>query len=186
MTSKQLALRAGRRRLTAHPPTGYAPRGTFKRRQPSARAFFRGRHAVSTSWGRRARDIADWSRLTWECHSSTEPATTPNPPRLIAAALETGGNFIGTSDAYGDGHNERLIGRAPRARQPHVVLAAKSGVRYRGSSFELGGRLQYAPRACPASLRRLPVDHIDLISHPSRPPTPPGGRGHPGDGAARC
>jgi aryl-alcohol dehydrogenase-like predicted oxidoreductase len=79
-------------------------------------------------------------------------------------AIETGVTFWDTSDMYGVGHNERLIGRALQGRRDQVVLATKFGVlRGEDGSFRgVNGRPEYVRQACDASLKRLGIDQIDL------------------------
>jgi len=80
-------------------------------------------------------------------------------------ALDLGVTFWDTSDMYGSGHNERLIGQAlAGGRRDEVVLATKFGVlRGEGGSFPgISGRPEYVKSACDASLARLGVDQIDL------------------------
>ncbi|MFE3178760.1 aldo/keto reductase [Amycolatopsis sp. NPDC059090] len=78
-------------------------------------------------------------------------------------ALDLGATFLDTSDFYGSGHNERLIGRAIAGRREEVVLATKFGIANRlGEPTEVRGDAAYVRQACEASLQRLGVDHIDL------------------------
>src|SRR5256884_9584086 len=78
-------------------------------------------------------------------------------------ALDLGANFLDTSDMYGWGHNEELVGRAIQGRRRQVVLATKFGnVRNADGSMGVNGRPEHVARACDASLRRLGVDTIDL------------------------
>ena len=82
----------------------------------------------------------------------------------IKRSLELGVTFLDTSDMYGRGHNEELVGRAIAERRDEVVLATKFGIR-RGddpSDRSIDGSPAYVKQACEASLRRLDVDHIDL------------------------
>jgi aryl-alcohol dehydrogenase-like predicted oxidoreductase len=77
--------------------------------------------------------------------------------------LELGVDFIDTSDAYGAGANEELVGRALKGRRDRAVLATKFGnIRLADGSPGADGRPDYVRQACEASLRRLGVDHIDL------------------------
>jgi aryl-alcohol dehydrogenase-like predicted oxidoreductase len=95
-------------------------------------------------------------------------ATPNDDPESIATihrALELGVTLLDTSDLYGIGANEELVGKAIAARRDDVVLATKFGIlrraddpTYRG----VNGRPDYVHRACEASLRRLGVDRIDL------------------------
>ncbi|MGW3124039.1 aldo/keto reductase [Streptomyces sp. NPDC001107] len=78
-------------------------------------------------------------------------------------ALDLGVTFWDTSDFYGSGHNEELIGRAIAGRRDEVVVATKFGFANRlGEPTQVRGDAAYVRQACEASLRRLGVDHIDL------------------------
>src|SRR3989442_4947639 len=82
---------------------------------------------------------------------------------VIHHALDLGVNFLDTSDMYGWGHNEELVGRAILGRRHQVVLATKFGnVRNPDGSMGVNGRPEHVPQACDASLKRLGVDRIDL------------------------
>ncbi|QES40574.1 aldo/keto reductase [Streptomyces venezuelae] len=82
----------------------------------------------------------------------------------IHRALDLGVTLLDTSDFYGSGHNEELIGRAlagPRREQ--AVVATKFGFANRlGEPTLIRGDAAYVRQACDASLRRLGIDHIDL------------------------
>ncbi|MEU8684972.1 aldo/keto reductase [Streptomyces sp. NPDC048611] len=81
----------------------------------------------------------------------------------INHALDLGISLLDTSDFYGAGHNEELIGRAIAGRRDEVVLATKFGFANRlGEPTAIRGDAAYVREACEASLRRLGVDHIDL------------------------
>jgi aryl-alcohol dehydrogenase-like predicted oxidoreductase len=78
-------------------------------------------------------------------------------------AVEIGMDFLDTSDMYGNGHNEELVGRAIAGRRDRVVLATKFGnIRYPDGTTDVNGRPEYVAAACEASLRRLGVDCVDL------------------------
>ncbi|MGW2394561.1 aldo/keto reductase [Streptomyces lydicamycinicus] len=81
----------------------------------------------------------------------------------INHALDLGVSLLDTSDFYGAGHNEELIGRAIAGRRDEVVLATKFGfANALGEPTAIRGDAAYVREACDASLRRLGVDHIDL------------------------
>ncbi|HEY1504601.1 MAG TPA: aldo/keto reductase [Stellaceae bacterium] len=81
---------------------------------------------------------------------------------LINDALDRGITMLDTSDAYGNGHNEELVGRAIVKRRGSVVLASKFGNMRSGAPRPVDGRPEYVPMACEASLKRLGVETIDL------------------------
>jgi aryl-alcohol dehydrogenase-like predicted oxidoreductase len=90
-------------------------------------------------------------------------ADDPVSERLIQHALDLGVNHLDSSDMYGWGHNEGVVGRAIKGRRDEVVLATKFGqVKREGGANGVDGRPEYVAQACDASLRRLGVDVIDL------------------------
>jgi aryl-alcohol dehydrogenase-like predicted oxidoreductase len=83
---------------------------------------------------------------------------------VIHRALELGVNFLDSSDMYGNGHNERLLGKALAGRRDAVVLATKFGnLRLPDGKAGVNGRPEYAAQACEACLERLQVERIDLF-----------------------
>src|SRR5688572_27543227 len=84
---------------------------------------------------------------------------------LIRHAIDHGVNHLDSSDMYGWGQNEQLLGRAIKGRRDRVVLVSKFGqVRRDGQQNGVDGRPQYVMQACDASLKRLGVDEIDRKS----------------------
>jgi aryl-alcohol dehydrogenase-like predicted oxidoreductase len=108
----------------------------------------------------------------------------------LALALNAGVNFFDTSDAYGRGRSERIVGSALQGVRDEVVVATKSGLlrtpstflnasssvwsrsdsarqRLRSINDLLKTRRHYAPeyiaRAAISSLSRLRTDRIDLF-----------------------
>jgi len=82
---------------------------------------------------------------------------------LIRYAIDQGVDHLDSSDMYGWGHNEEVLGRALRGRRDRVVLATKFGqTRREGQGNGVDGRPEYVAQACEASLKRLGVDVIDL------------------------
>jgi aryl-alcohol dehydrogenase-like predicted oxidoreductase len=82
---------------------------------------------------------------------------------LIQRALDLGVSFLDSSDMYGWGHNETLLGRALRGRPGQAVVATKFGqVRNPDGANIVNGRPEYVRQACDASLRRLGIEAIDL------------------------
>ena len=82
---------------------------------------------------------------------------------LIRYAIDHGVDHLDSSDMYGWGHNETVIGRALKGKRDRVVLATKFGqTQNPGGPNGVNGRPEYVIQACDASLKRLGVDVIDL------------------------
>jgi aryl-alcohol dehydrogenase-like predicted oxidoreductase len=82
---------------------------------------------------------------------------------LIRYAIDHGVDHLDSSDMYGWGHNEQVIGRALKGRRDKVVLATKFGqMQNPGGANGVDGRPEYVMQACEASLKRLGVEVIDL------------------------
>jgi aryl-alcohol dehydrogenase-like predicted oxidoreductase len=82
---------------------------------------------------------------------------------LIRRAVEFGIDHFDSSDIYGWGHNEELLGRALKGRPDNIVIATKFGqTRQPGGANGVNGRPEYVQQACEASLKRLGIDTIDL------------------------
>jgi aryl-alcohol dehydrogenase-like predicted oxidoreductase len=92
---------------------------------------------------------------------------------LIHEALDQGINFLDSSDAYGKGHNETLLGTALRGRRSGVVLATKFGNLGGAGGKFADGRPEFVVSSCEASLKRLAVDVIDLYYAHRIDPTVP-------------
>ena len=104
--------------------------------------------------------------------------------RTIHRALDAGVTMIDSADAYGNGRNEGLVGRAVRGRR-NAFVASKFGIVFEptetgtdlptgwGFSLKINGRPDYAKRTLDASLSRLGVDALDLwYLHYPDPATP--------------
>jgi aryl-alcohol dehydrogenase-like predicted oxidoreductase len=84
----------------------------------------------------------------------------------ILRAVEHGVTWIDTAAVYGDGHSERLIGRALRelSESERPMVFTKGGIRVdRAGAGTFRDLSPASLRAeCDASIRRLGVDRIDL------------------------
>jgi aryl-alcohol dehydrogenase-like predicted oxidoreductase len=98
------------------------------------------------------------------------PADEELSIKTIRRAIDLGVKLIDTADAYGLGHNERLVGRAIAGRRDEVVLGTKFGLVGVAAGAEPGDIESMVWDASPtnvkssidASLERLGVDHVDL------------------------
>ncbi len=91
------------------------------------------------------------------------PADDAQSEELIRHAIDQGIDHLDSSDMYGWGHNEELIGRAIKGRRDRVMLATKFGqTQNPGGPNGVNGRPDYVQQACEASLKRLGEEVIDL------------------------
>jgi aryl-alcohol dehydrogenase-like predicted oxidoreductase len=83
--------------------------------------------------------------------------------RVIHHALDKGINHLDSSDMYGWGHNETLLGKALKGRREGVIVATKFGQTKDAEGKQgVDGKPEYVVQACEASLKRLGIDVIDL------------------------
>jgi aryl-alcohol dehydrogenase (NADP+) len=86
--------------------------------------------------------------------------------RILTRAIELGINTIDTADAYGAGESEELIGRVIRELRIRndVVIATKFGLPVEGRGPNQSGySRKYIIRRCEDSLRRMQIDHIEIL-----------------------
>ncbi len=81
---------------------------------------------------------------------------------LIHEALDQGITMLDSSDAYGKGHNETLLGNALKGRRAGVILATKFGNLGGAGGKFADNRPEFIVNSCEASLKRLGTDVIDL------------------------
>ncbi len=106
-----------------------------------------------------------------QAYGAADPAESE---RTLLRALELGITFFDTANAYGNGHNEELLGRVLSARRDEFVLATKFGiVRHPDGRRGVDGRPEQVAARCEESLRRLNTDVIDLYYLHRRDPEVP-------------
>jgi aryl-alcohol dehydrogenase-like predicted oxidoreductase len=82
---------------------------------------------------------------------------------LIRAAYEMGITFFDTAEAYGQGANELLLGKAVRPFREKVVVATKFGFVDGDASKKQDSRPERIRQVAENSLRFLQTDYIDLF-----------------------
>jgi aryl-alcohol dehydrogenase-like predicted oxidoreductase len=96
---------------------------------------------------------------------SSVGVTQANSLATLQACLEVGINFFDTAYCYGaNGESERLIGQVVAGRRDQVALATKGGIHW-GEKGErvIDGRPATLRSECQTSLRRLGVEHVELL-----------------------
>lgn len=93
----------------------------------------------------------------------------------IERAMDLGAALLDTSDMYGAGHNEELVGRAVAGRRQQAVIVTKFGqvLDEGGRPAGVDGSPAYVHKAFEASTRRLGLDFVDLyLQHRVDPSVP--------------
>eukprot|EP01089_Gocevia_fonbrunei_P010198 TRINITY_DN2277_c0_g1_i6.p1 TRINITY_DN2277_c0_g1~~TRINITY_DN2277_c0_g1_i6.p1 ORF type:complete len:361 (+),score=77.97 TRINITY_DN2277_c0_g1_i6:92-1084(+) len=95
----------------------------------------------------------------------------------IEAALNQGVNFFDTSDVYGCGENEKLLGKAiAKLGREKFIVASKFAFAMDPTTNKflgINGSPEYVKQSCAASLERLGIETIDLYyQHRVDPSTP--------------
>ena len=103
------------------------------------------------------------------CMGMSQSYGTPDDPesiRTIHRALELGVTYFDTAEVYGPFTNEALLGQALKGRREGAVVATKFGFRIGGNGRPEGvdSRPEHIREVVDASLGRLGLDHIDLLS----------------------
>jgi aryl-alcohol dehydrogenase-like predicted oxidoreductase len=82
---------------------------------------------------------------------------------LIRSAYEQGVTFFDTAEAYSQGGNEILLGKAVKSFRKEVVIATKFGFKDGDATKGLDSRPERIRAVVEASLQCLDTDYIDLL-----------------------
>ena len=113
--------------------------------------------------------------MSLSIHSSAGVPDVQESLKVLTAAADLGINFWVTSDTYGAGHNEDILGRwfKETGRRDEIFLATKFGTKRSDGKLVLDSTPDHVKAACAASLERLQTDHIDMyLQHRVDPETP--------------
>src|SRR5512145_1854168 len=94
-----------------------------------------------------------------------EPTQESEAIHLLHRAVDLGITHFDTAEIYGQGHNERLLGKAFAGRWDHIVLATKFGPKRdpaTGAFVGVDGSPANVRKSCEKSLKRLGAEKIDL------------------------
>lgn len=94
---------------------------------------------------------------------SPRRADPSDAKRMVHRFLDAGGNHLDTANVYAGGRSEEIVGEAIRGRRDQVVLATKVRFPMGDGPNDQGLGRVHVLREVEASLRRLDVDHIDLL-----------------------
>lgn len=92
------------------------------------------------------------------------PATDNNVAiTLLQKAYESGVTFFDTAEVYGQGANEKLVGKALRHVRNRVIIATKFGFKNGKVTDGVDSRPERIRQVAENSLRNLQTDYIDLF-----------------------
>ena len=83
--------------------------------------------------------------------------------RLVDICLDAGVNLFDTADVYSDGASEEVLGQAIKGRRNDILLSTKMGLPMGEGPNDAGSSRARLIAGVEAALRRLGVDHIDLL-----------------------
>lgn len=107
------------------------------------------------------------------CNTFGRFADADQTARIVHAALDHGVNFFDTADVYSAGASEEFLGRALAGRRHQAVVATKVHGAMGDGPNDRGSSRAHIIDGVHASLRRLGMDHIDLLQlHNWDPETP--------------
>ncbi|KXS50235.1 MAG: aldo/keto reductase [Halanaerobium sp. 4-GBenrich] len=93
--------------------------------------------------------------------------------KAVRAAVDSGINLIDTAPAYGDGHAEKVVGKAIQGIRDKVVIATKCGTHRDGPKYVRDLSPERIRTEIENSLKRLDIEQIDLYQiHWPDPDTP--------------
>jgi len=114
--------------------------------------------------GRTGLEVSEIGFGTWGLGGdSYGPVEDAASLATLRFAYNSGVTFYDTSDLYGSGHSEKIVGEALKNVREHVTITTKVGL-LPHSGFEMPSDFspQHIREALEASLRRLQTDYVDL------------------------
>lgn len=82
---------------------------------------------------------------------------------IIDAYIDAGGNHIDTANVYADGVSEEIVGKAIKGKRDKLVIATKVRFGTGDGPNDAGLSRYHIMKNVEDSLRRLQLDHIDLL-----------------------
>jgi aryl-alcohol dehydrogenase-like predicted oxidoreductase len=83
--------------------------------------------------------------------------------RQLDLCLDAGVNLVDTANVYSDGLSEEIVGEILQGRRERTLVATKLRMPMGDGPNDAGLSRHHVIEQCEASLRRLRVDHIDLL-----------------------
>jgi aryl-alcohol dehydrogenase-like predicted oxidoreductase len=122
---------------------------------------------ASRTLGKTGIEVSEIGLGLWAAGGHWGPTDDEASMSGIDAALDAGVNFYDTADVYGDGHSEKLLGRAMKGRRDKFVVASKLGwMNYDGEKdCSAYTTVEKLIEGVESNLRRLNTDYVDVIQN---------------------
>ena len=82
---------------------------------------------------------------------------------IIDICLDAGVNLFDTADVYSNGASESILGAALKGRRGQAIISTKLSLRSGSGPNDVGSSRHHLIDATDAALKRLAVDHIDIL-----------------------
>lgn len=83
--------------------------------------------------------------------------------RLVEICLDAGVTLFDSADVYSDGASEEVLGEAIRGLRNRVLVSTKLGLPVGDGPYDAGTTRSRLLDGCDDALRRLGIEHIDLL-----------------------
>ena len=116
------------------------------------------------SLGRTGIEVSEIGYGTWGLGGDAYGAVSDEEStKALLLAFERGVNFFDTSDLYGNGHSESILGKVFRNVREQVVIATKGGMLpHTGFEMPQDFSVRHLSQSLEGSLNRLGTDYVDL------------------------
>lgn len=116
------------------------------------------------AFGRTGFSVSEIGFGTWGLGGDAYgPTDDSHSVACIHRALDKGINFFDTSDLYGSGHSEEIVGLALHDRRDRALIGTKGGLLpHTGFHMPVDFSSDYILNAFEASLKRLHTNYVDL------------------------
>ena len=111
------------------------------------------------SFGKTGFEASEIGLGTWQIGGEWGDVDEATSMKILNTAVDTGINFFDTSDVYGMGRSEKLIGRFLQNRDEEIFVATKVGRRNYPGPYTREKLRQHIN----GSRQRLQVDSLDLV-----------------------
>ena len=112
--------------------------------------------------GRTGWKVSDVSFGAWAIGGAWGNVSDEESLAALNKAIDSGINFLDTTDVYGDGRSERLIAKLRKSRKEEIMVATKAGRRLPKQTVE-GYSRENLTKWVEDSLRNLATDALDLL-----------------------